>query len=445
MSSRYREKRVAVLGGGISGLSAARLLCRLGSEVVLLDERSSVDDRGWGAESGFEVRCGVDELPEDEFELGVVSPAFAMEHRWVVELGRRGVELVSELELGAEYWQGRMIAVTGSKGKSSLVKLCSDTLNAAGVSASPAGNYGIPLSQLVVERGELEWAVVEVSSFQMEHTGRFAPEVAVLLNIQEDHLDRHRDMAEYSGLKLRLFRQLAGGGVALLPQGVALESGLIPDGVGVERFGGRGAEWSYGGGRVVGGGRWEGVQFKVGGSWFDNEVLGLAAAAGCAALSHAGLGVAEIEAGLHGFEPLAHRMQLVGVSREGVSYINDSKATSLAAVGAALRMVKRPARVVAGGVLKERGLESLKELLTDTTKKVYLIGSSSRQMYEAWSPVVSCEECGTLEQAVERAVGESQPGECVLLSPGTASFDQFNSYQDRGERFMALVRKVAEL
>ena len=181
------------------------------------------------------------------------------------------------------------------------------------------------------------------------------------------------------------------------------------------------------------------------GSWFDNEVLGLAAAAAAAALRYAGLSDVQIEHGLAAFQPLAHRMQRVGVSKQGVSFVDDSKATSLAATAAALRMLRKPVRLIAGGLLKENDLEKIKELLTQTTQKVYLIGHCSGQMFQAWAASVPCEECGTLERAVVAAVRDAHAGETVLLSPGTASFDQFTSYRERGERFTAQVRAVADL
>jgi UDP-N-acetylmuramoylalanine--D-glutamate ligase len=173
--------------------------------------------------------------------------------------------------------------------------------------------------------------------------------------------------------------------------------------------------------------------------------LGAAAAAGVAALRHVGVDDARIENGLAAFVPLAHRLQTVAVSRQGVRYVDDSKATSLAATAAALRMAQGPVRLIAGGLLKEKDLDGVKELLTQTTKKVYLIGQCAEQMFQAWSASVPCQVCGTLERAVEAARRDALPGDVVLLSPGTASFDQFTSYRERGERFTERVRAVADL
>lgn len=448
MNCKYDRVRALVLGAGLSGEAAALLLLARGGRVTVVDggreaplSAAAARIRSAGGSVAFEVG----ELPADAFDVCVVSPAFAMNHPWLEACRARGLPLISELELGFCYWPGQVLAVTGSKGKSSLVKFCADTLEKAGVPASPAGNYGIPLCRLALERTDLAWAVTEVSSFQMEHTLTFKPDIAVLLNVQADHFDRHADMAEYKGLKLKMFANMDGRGCALLPAGLD-DEGLLPRGVPCLRFGaGAGCDWTYAAHAVNGryGGR--PVAVALAGTWFDNEILGLAAAAASAALVHAGLSAARIEEGFASFEPLAHRVQRVGVSKGGVTFVDDSKATSLAATAAALSMVAKPVRLIAGGLLKESDLESIKELLTQTTKKVYLIGHCSGQMYQAWTSAVPCEECGTLERAVDAAVRDASAGETVLLSPGTASFDQFTSYRERGERFTSRVRAVADL
>jgi len=447
-TKRYDGARALVLGAGLSGEAAARLVLARGGQACLVDageeeKMAAVADRVRRA--GGRADFGVTALPEEPFDVCVTSPGFSMNHPWIEACRDRGVPVISELELGGVYWPGKILAVTGSKGKSSLVKFCSDAFNGAGVSASPAGNYGVPLSRLVLEQPALAWAVTEVSSFQMEHTATFSPDIAVLLNLQADHLDRHADMEEYKGLKLRLFEAMRAGSVALLPAGLD-SGGHIPGGVRCRRFGAdAGCDWAYVDHAVIG--MLDGFlcKIEVAGSWFDNPILGLAAAAGAAALRYAGLTDDQIENGLAAFEPLAHRMQLVGESNKGVRFVDDSKATSLAATAAALQMARGPVRLIAGGLLKENDLESVKELLTQTAKKVYLIGRCAGQMAQAWGAFVPCEECGTLECAVASAVREAQPGETVLLSPGTASFDQFSSYRERGERFTAQVRAVAGL
>ena len=448
MNCVYDRVNALVLGAGLSGEAAALLLLSRGGRVLLADEgdestRSEVAERVRLA--GGAVRFGTGEVPSEPFDVCVVSPAFAMSHPWVEACRKRGVPMISELELGSCYWGGKILAVTGSKGKSSVVKFCADTLELAGIPAAPAGNYGIPLCRLVLEHPDLAWAVTEVSSFQMEHTRTFSPDIAMLLNVQADHFDRHADMAEYKGLKLKFFSGMRAGGVALLPTGLD-DEGNVPAGVCRLHFGtGAGSDWVYSGHEVIGRSESTLCRVTLRDSWFDNAILGVAAASAVAALRYAGLSELQIRQGLLAFEPLAHRVQRIGESRQGVLFVDDSKATSLAATAAALQMVRKPVRLIAGGLLKESDLETIKELLTQTTKKVYLIGRCSDQMCQAWSTSVPCEQCETLEKAVDAAVRDAQAGETVLLSPGTASFDQFQSYRERGERFTARVRAVADL
>ena len=448
MTCKYDGVNALVLGAGLSGEAAALLLLARGGRALMIDEGCETKIAAAAArvrQAGGRAVFNVGDLPQEAFDVCVTSPAFAMKHPWVEACRSRGIPMISELELGACYWQGKVLAVTGSKGKSSVVKFCADTFERAGITASPAGNYGIPLSRLALEKPDLGWAVTEVSSFQMEHTPTFSPDIAILLNLQADHLDRHADMAEYKALKLKLFAAMRHGGCALLPSQLD-DEGSVPEGVTRWRFGAdAGCDWSYADHAVTGmlGGRL--CKVEMADTWFDNEVLGLAAAASAAALRFAGLSDTLIELGMKAFQPLAHRVQKVGESRRGVCFVDDSKATSLAATAAALRIVRKPVRLIAGGLLKEPDLESIKELLTQTTKKVYLIGRCSGQMFQAWAATVPCEECGTLEHAVTAAVRDAQVGETVLLSPGTASFDQFSGYRERGERFTAQVRAVADL
>ena len=472
MRGGYDNLNALVLGAALSGEWAARLLLSRGCRVTVLDEGDGVklaDAAARIGAAGGAVRFGKGDLPDGAFDVCVASPAFAMSHAWIAACAARGVPVISELELGACYWRGRILAVTGSKGKSSLVKFCADTLNLSGVTASPAGNYGIPLCQLVMERPDVAWAVAEVSSFQMEHSPTFHPQVAVLLNLQPDHLDRHADFAEYKQLKLRMFANMGEGDCALLPQGLDAE-GMLPASVPCFRFGDTpDCDWRYAASCVYGGrasSRAEGAAdipvcrqgqcadrkvcasffvVNIAGTWFDNEVLGFAAAAGVAALHAAGLSASAIDAGFKRFEPLAHRVQDIGTDARGVTWVDDSKATSLTATAAALRMVRKPVRLIAGGLLKENDLFFLKDLLAETTQKVYLIGKCAGQMAEAWASAVPCEIYGTIERAVSAVAQEAQSGETALLSPGTASFDQFGSYRERGERFTQLARAVAGL
>lgn len=385
-----------VLGAGRSGVAAASLLRGEGWQTTILEGKV-----GWP--HGEE--CG----------LCVVSPGVPLTHEWQIEARRSGVPVVSELQLGAEHFArmgGKMLAVTGSKGKSSVVKLVADAIGGI-----PCGNYGLPLCEVALRLREgndrPRWAVVEVSSFQMETT-ELAPdafEAAAILNLQEDHLDRHGTKETYHALKRRLLDfakvRIAGSGVE------------CADAVHAESM--RGAD-------------------LMAGSYFDNPILRSNGLCAVGLMRAAGLSDDAIRAAFAHFEPLPHRMQPVGTAN-GVTWIDDSKATSIAALVAGVEMASsqcgdgRKIHLIAGGLPKGDDPAAAVNALAGSVCKVYLIGKCAQEFADAWRAVVPCEVCGTLERAVASARACAKPSECVLLSPGTASFDQFGSYCERGDRF----------
>lgn len=379
------ERKVLILGRGLSGRAAAELLGRLGHETQALD--------------------GGDVFPGGDFAFAVASPGIALSHPWMRECAARGIEVVSELQLGCaelkkQGW--KLLAVTGSKGKSSVVKVVAEAISATGATAAACGNYGRAVSEVAL-CGGCGWAVVEVSSFQLETT-RLPPdtfEAAAVLNLQADHLDRHGSIEVYHSLKRSLlsmaklrFEEGDGGGEAPL----------------------------------------------LAGSYFDNEVLRRNGMLAVSLMRAAGLGDDEIKNAFASFSPLPHRMNLV-LERGGVRYVDDSKATSLSATAAALRMTGTNVRLIAGGLAKGDDPRSVIADLTKRVKKVYLIGRCAEAFYNAWSDFADCEICGTLERAVRNAKREAKAGETVLLSPGCASYDQFENFGQRGEVFARFAEK----
>ena len=363
--------RALVLGCGASGTAAAAELRRRGFSVEFADDLSIV----------------------------VASP---------------GVRVVSELQLGCEELRRRgwrLLAVTGSKGKSSVVKAVADAINLAGGRAVPCGNYGTPVCDVAASdppAGQ-SWAVVEVSSFMMETTSlpSDAGEVAALLNLQEDHLDRHGTVEAYHRAKLRLLES-AKRARDFSPVGAAdarAEAGAL-----------------------------------FAGSYFDNEVLAANGLAAAWLMRAAGLDDAAVRRAFEMFEPLPHRFQLVG-EFGGVRCVDDSKATSIAALAAGVVMAGGGVRLIAGGLLKGDDPKIALPVLTERVKKVYLIGQGAEALAAAWSGAADCEICGTIDRAVAGAMRDAASGETVLLSPGAASFDQFRSFGERGDVFAGLVKK----
>ncbi len=375
--------RVLVLGGGASGNAAANLARREGAEAEIVSNDAPI--------------------PEGRFDLAVVSPGVPPGHPWLAGLESRSVPFMSELQFGVGHLRRkgwRLLAVTGSKGKSSVVKLVADALGGI-----PCGNYGFPVSAV---EGEPGWAVVEVSSFMMETTSLppDAFEAAAILNLQEDHLDRHGTISRYHALKRKL--------LAMTRRPIDASRG---------DFASKGAARLFEG------------------SYFDNSVLSKNACCAVELMRGAGLSDEAAAAAFARFVPLPHRFETIA-ERRGVRFVDDSKATSIAALRAGVAMCGvRPVRLVAGGLAKGDDPAAAIFDLTKRVKKVYLIGHCAEVFFSSWRAHVDCEVCGTLERAVEAAKRDAVFGETVLLSPGAASFDQFENFGRRGEVFAELAKK----
>ncbi len=433
-----RFQRALVCGLGASGVAAARLLRAEGAEVCAADERETTDNLASAAALaalGCAVVLGARTPPAGDFDVAVASPGLPAAGPFLAAVAQRGIPLLAEMELGWSRFRGRTIAVTGSNGKSSVVKALAECLAAAGRRAAPCGNYGVPVCQAVAE-SELDWLVIEASSFQLETCAEFRPDVAVLTNVLPNHLDRHGTLEAYARLKARMFARQGAGDVALTPPEWR------------ERF----RSWSGGGGRWTTFGADErcdfrhaphrlaeggGAEIDVAGSYFDNEVLGPNAAALYGAARAAGVPPATVGATLRGFRPLPHRAEPVG-EFGGVLYVNDSKATNLSALIASVRMQARPVWLIAGGRPKETDFSAAQPTLRARVRGAFLIGEAAPAMAAAWGATVPCETCGTLDRAVAAARRAARPGDVVLLAPACTSYDQFRAYGERGDAFRKL-------
>jgi UDP-N-acetylmuramoylalanine--D-glutamate ligase len=429
-----------VLGLGRSGRAAIRLLRSRGVHVRAADAGDTLELRR-SAESlrreGIPVQLGeVSPVPEDAV-AAVISPGIAPDSAWVQPLIRAGLPLISELEIGWHELKAPVLAVTGSSGKSTLVKLCADTLVRAGRRAVAAGNYGPPLSEVVMDPSPWDWVIAEVSSFQLETVCEFRPRIALLLNLHPNHLDRHGTLDAYRAAKMRLFQTLGPGDCAVIPDDLD-DPVSIPSGVRRITFGlSAAADWRFQNGHVQG----AATQIDFRGTPFDNPILGCTAAAATAALTVIGVSAPDIGSTASVFERLPHRQQRVA-EIDGILFVDDSKATTLAALAAGIEMVPGPVRLIAGGRLKETDFEKPKIMLAKKTAEVYLIGESADVLEKAWCGTVACRRCGTLQEAVAQAWQDARKGETILLSPGCASFDQFRGYDDRGQCFTGLIQQL---
>ena len=419
-----------LLGYGRSGIAAERLLHAEGTKTCVVTRETTGDDE-------------LAQLLETQhFDVCIVSPGFALDHPWVCVVRDARIPLLSELELGWSRHWGRTIAVTGSNGKSTAVKWICDSLRRMGLRAAVGGNYGIPACEVVLESPELNWLVLEVSSFQLETVGAFRADAAIVLNMLPNHLDRHGNMEVYQQTKARIFANAAPADICLVPASLLDEfQGHVGDRGRWMTFGdSKEADACFSGGAV-----WIGADkvLDLSGTLFDNPVLGGCTGAAVAGLVNAlSLNPEAFTLAAREFEPLPHRFQKLGESG-GVNYVNDSKATNLTAMAAGVKACGAGVHLIAGGLAKESDYTFVKEILAERVTRIYLIGKASEAMYHAWNRVCPCVECCTLDQAFRLAEKAAVAGETILLSPGCASFDQFRSFEERGAHFESLFcRKV---
>lgn len=433
-----------VLGLGSSGEAAARLLTREGTRVTVVDGATGSEVLKSAARVrrlGARVMTGVKDLPRGEFEVGVASPGIPPGSEWFRELARRKIDVISELELGWSRCRCPVLAITGSNGKSTLVKLCGDALRLAGRKVELGGNYGTPLSDLSGRSRRLDWLVIEVSSFQLERVREFRPKVGVILNVNPNHLDRHGNMRTYRALKMRLVNRMRTGDTAILPheQWSTLRK-YYRGGGRLLRFGATaGCDYRYAGGKVRHGRR----ALDFAGTMFSDAVMGVTAAAAAAAVRSCGVDPMRVAEAAGRFKQLPHRMQRVA-ALDGIKFVDDSKATNLAAMEAGIEMCGGRVLLVAGGILKETNLAGAKKTLAKHVRRAYFIGHSAENMRKAWAATVDCAVSGDLETAVRAAYRDAREGETVLLAPAGTSFDQYGSFEERGEHFADIVKSLKE-
>jgi UDP-N-acetylmuramoylalanine--D-glutamate ligase len=444
-----------VVGLARSGQAAALALRARGEQVIGLDSGhpTGVDCL---ADAGVELHLGEgdgDGVPLVRRASTIVkSPGVPMCVPVVQQALSQGKLVVGELELAWRMLANEFVAVTGTNGKTTTVELIGHIHRVAGAPVAVAGNVGAALSGLVGRLDARATVVCEVSSFQLEDAIAFAPEVAVLLNIAPDHLDRHGTLAAYTEAKLRLFANQQASDIAVLPAGFDVDP--IPGAAGKVRFGeGADADLSLSKGIL----HWRGEPLlavgEVGIPGRHNLENAMAAAAACLAR---GLDPAAVREGLRTFAGVAHRLETVA-ELDGVSYVNDSKATNVASTLVALdasaggRFSGQPSaqpdqpsarssiHLILGGQCKGQDFSPLRDAVQRSCRGVYLIGEDAPLIAAALVGIeVPVESCETLERAVETARARARAGETVLLSPACASFDQFDDFEARGERFSEL-------
>jgi UDP-N-acetylmuramoylalanine--D-glutamate ligase len=439
----YAHKSIAVLGAGESGESAARLLHQENAMVTILDSaeenklRKKID--ALGAE-GIRVIAGLaaeHESLHSRYDYAVLSPGIDPAVPLVQNFIRRRIEMIGELELAYEMCKCPIIGITGTNGKTTTTQLVEKMLLGCGVKTVAAGNIGPAFSARVRQSSELDVMTLEVSSFQLETIRRFHCQTSVWLGFAADHLDRYRSMDEYYAAKIRIFENQTEEDWAIinlrdkLPPLKAKKmtfSAYVPGG----DFELRDGVIHFRGERVL-----AMAETNLRGS---HNAENLMAALGVGFVR--GLAFAQMIAPLREYKPLPHRCELVRTVN-GVEWVNDSKGTNPDSVEKALHSETRRVVLIAGG--KDKGFEY--DLLTDLVaarcRAAVVMGEMADRIEAMWQSRLPVTNVGrSLEKAVQAAHGIAQPGDVVLFSPGTSSFDMFKNYADRGNQFRALVQAL---
>ena len=444
-----KGKKILVVGLGKSGLAAALFLRRRGAQVTVSDLRSAQalsKEIPSLLEAGIVVEAGGHGLLTfRRQDLIVVSPGVPLSTPELVQVRRLGLPIIGELELAARFLKGKVLAITGSNGKTTTTTLSGEIFSAAGLNPLVAGNIGLPVIDVVDQSTEVGWSVLEVSSFQLETTESFHPHVAVILNITPDHLDRHGTFENYVAMKEKIFANQTGedylilnGDDPIAQQAAARTKSQVL--------------W-FSRSKIVRCGAFllDGmVMFRPTEQGKPIPVLPLAdiplkgehnienvLAAVCAACV-AKIPTQAIAQTIAAFQAVEHRLEFVAAIH-GVDYYNDSKATNVDATAKAIASFPGNIHLILGGKDKNSDYSQLNALLRARVKAVYTIGSAAEKIASQISGVTRIIHTGTLEAAVDQAAGQAVAGDVVLLAPACSSFDQFENYEQRGKVFKQAV------
>lgn len=437
----YSNQSVAVLGAGESGEAAAILLQSLGARATVLDSadetklRAKIDAL---ASRGIRLIAGdAAALDESHYDRVILSPGIDPVVPLVQHFIKRGIEMIGELELAYDVCQSPIIGITGTNGKTTTTQLVETMLNGCGVKTVAAGNIGPAFSARVQQSSELDIMTLEISSFQLETIRRFRAQIAVWLNFAPDHLDRYSSMDEYYAAKVRIFENQTEDDWAIvnfrdkLP---ALHARTITFSAYAT-----GADFEFRDGVIL----YKGAPVL---RMADTKLRGahnaenLMAALGVG-LAH-GLSFEQMVPPLCAYKPLPHRCELLRVV-DDVEWVNDSKGTNLDSVEKALLSEMKPVVLIAGG--KDKGFEydAITDLVARKCRAAVLLGEMADRIESLWKDRLNCVNAGrSLELAVNLAREHARPGDVVLFSPGTSSFDMFRNYADRGNQFRALVQNL---
>ncbi len=446
-SLELKGRRVAVVGGARSGVAAAEFLAGRGAQVTLSDLRPEIEDAERLRATGVELELGGHQTSTfTGADLVVLSPGVPPELPFLAQARASGVPVLGEVEFASRFLPGKVIAITGTKGKSTTTALTGKMLGAAGYDVTVGGNIGAPLSGQIDGSTPETLHVVETSSFQLEQIETFHPWIAVMMNFSPDHLDRHPSVEAYAAAKGRIFENQVAGDWAVInaddPTVLRLAAASRAT---VRRF----SQQLTGNGTTVesgwvvsrGDSRTDRLvplsAIHLLGAHLVDDVLAAATIG-----SIVGASSEAMTAAVDGFRGLEHAMELVA-EVGGVRFVNDSKATNVDAALHAVVSFEQGLVPIVGGRFKGGDFGLLREPLRQRARAVVAIGEAADRVVEALSDVVPVHRAGSMAEAVARAYALAQPNGVVLLAPACSSFDMFRDYADRGRRFKEEVARLA--
>jgi UDP-N-acetylmuramoylalanine--D-glutamate ligase len=446
----FKDKKILVVGLARTGAALCRFLARAGALVTVTDAAPAAElaeRRAEIAGLGLTELLGVAEPDWAGFDLIVLSPGVPPELPWLAAAKAAGIPVVGELEVAAPFLRRRLLAVSGTNGKTTTTTLVGELLAASGLKPLVGGNIGTPVLDLLARQEGADLLVLEVSSFQLDTAPGFHPQAAALLNLTPDHLDRYPDFAAYAASKARLFQRQEPGDLRVLNADDPGVAALGPGGGRVYYFSARrplpeGA-WLQNGDLLVRLAQGPTARFPLaeirlqGRHNLENVMAALLLALDAGADPEACRRV------LAAFEGLPHRLTHVA-TLEGVDFYDDSKGTNVGAVACSLAHFDKPVILIAGGRDKESDFTVLSDLIKERVKALVLLGETRELLARVWAGLAPISRAADLADAVLQAWELARPGDVVLLSPGCASFDMFRDYVHRGQVYQALVGELAD-
>ena len=417
----FKGKNAVVLGLGISGLSSAKLLKKLGARVFVSDKDDGSKQRKFSSDLknlsiDFELGRHTKEIIEDADYL-VVSPGVSLDSQAVLWARKKNIEVIGEMELGYQHCPSEIIAVTGTNGKTTVTTLIGRVLKQAGRNVYTLGNIGSPLSSCVDQIKDTDIVSLEVSSFQLETIKEFKPKASLILNFTPDHLDRYKDLDEYLAAKKRIYSNQKKDDFVILNYADARLRSLAGEVQAKVLY--------FGDGKVD----------------FDSSRFNTNQLAVIKVAEIFGVSLDTCLSVFREFKGIEHRLEFVK-SINGIDFINDSKATNVESTIWALENLTKPIVLIAGGRDKGSNFSSISDLVRKKVKSLILFGESKAKIKNALKGLVKISETKDIYEALDLSFRQAREGDCVILSPMCASFDMFSNYEERGEIFKKIVHKL---